>query len=43
MQSLKVSMSSVNLFFSFLQLSGVSSKHVLSKEKERFLVSEDPV
>ncbi len=43
MQSLEVSLSRVNLFFNFLQFSGVSSKHVLNKEKESLLVSEDPV
>ncbi len=38
MQSLKVSLSSVNLFFNFLQLSGVSSKYLLDKEKKRYWV-----
>jgi hypothetical protein len=38
MQSLKVSLSSANLLFNFLQLSGVSSKHLLDKEKKRYFV-----
>ncbi len=38
MQSLEVSLSSVFLFFNFLQLSGVSSKHLLNKEKKRYWV-----